>query len=300
MISVVIPAYNAESTIARAINSVIAQSIGDWELIIIDDGSIDATPTIIDRYASRDSRIKVVHKENSGVSAARNDGIKLATGEWITFLDSDDYFGKGFFEFDQGTEVDMVLQREHVFGDQMYNRSYPEGKYLNAEYHCFLNQNVAEELFRAPWGKFLRLSVIKNHGILFSSQYRLGEDALFMLHFYKYCTGIESVASADYMYYLSGDFIARYKVSIETCLCYVRDVYNAYKIAGIDNQHYLLFTYTFYTGVVISHKKKEELHRWFADHTVKELQSVVTSLLPLKTRLKYFLYRILVITCKLP
>ncbi len=93
MISIVIPAYNAEATIARCADSILAQNYTDFEAIFVDDGSSDATPVLLDDYARRDDRIRVIHQPNRGVSAARNAGLDAVSdkAEFITFCDSDDY-----------------------------------------------------------------------------------------------------------------------------------------------------------------------------------------------------------------
>lgn len=90
LISVIIPAYNTEAYLARCLDSVLSQTLTDFELLLIDDGSTDGTAAIADRYAEADSRVKVIHKENGGVSSARNRGLEVARGEFITFVDSDD------------------------------------------------------------------------------------------------------------------------------------------------------------------------------------------------------------------
>ena len=91
MISVVVPVYNKQNSIKRCIESVLKQSYINWELLLIDDGSTDNSAKIIQPYL-KDDRIHYYHKENGGVSSARNMGIRKAKGEWIIFLDSDDYF----------------------------------------------------------------------------------------------------------------------------------------------------------------------------------------------------------------
>lgn len=90
-VSVIAPVYNVEKYIDRCIKSVLGQTLRDIELILVDDGSPDDCGKICDGYAATDSRIKVIHKENGGVSAARNDGLSIATGEYVIFVDSDDW-----------------------------------------------------------------------------------------------------------------------------------------------------------------------------------------------------------------
>lgn len=90
MVSVIIPAYNAESYIEKAVNSVCGQSYDDIEVIVVNDGSNDSTPKVIDRLKNSDDRIKVYHKPNGGVSSARNYGLEKAEGQYVIFLDADD------------------------------------------------------------------------------------------------------------------------------------------------------------------------------------------------------------------
>lgn len=90
-ISVIIPVYNAEKHLSRCLDSLIAQTYSDWEAVCVDDGSPDSSGAILDRYAAADARFKVLHKENGGVGAARNDALANASGRWIMFVDSDDF-----------------------------------------------------------------------------------------------------------------------------------------------------------------------------------------------------------------
>lgn len=90
-ISIIVPVYNAEKFLVRCIDSILAQKYKNFELLLIDDGSKDSSGHICDLYAEKDARIRVFHKENGGVSSARNLGLEKAKGEWITFCDSDDY-----------------------------------------------------------------------------------------------------------------------------------------------------------------------------------------------------------------
>ena len=98
-ISVIIPVYNTEKYLRRCIDSVLAQSYQDFELLLIDDGSKDSSGAICDEYAAKDARVRVFHKENGGVSSARNVGLDHARGEWITFVDSDDWVHPQYFDF---------------------------------------------------------------------------------------------------------------------------------------------------------------------------------------------------------
>ena len=108
-ISVIIPVYNAEKTLHRCIDSILAQTFSDFEVLLIDDGSKDKSGEICDEYARKDSRIKVCHKENGGVSSARNMGLDNAKGEWITFVDADDYIASDFLSAINNNNCDFII-----------------------------------------------------------------------------------------------------------------------------------------------------------------------------------------------
>ena len=97
-ISVIIPVYNVEPYLRKCLDSVINQTYRNLEIIIVDDGSPDNCGAICDEYAARDDRVIVIHKKNGGVSAARNDGIRIASGKWITFVDPDDWCEPDYYE----------------------------------------------------------------------------------------------------------------------------------------------------------------------------------------------------------
>ena len=97
VVSVIVPVYKVENILHYCIDSILNQTYKDFELILVDDGSPDRCPKMCDDYAKKDSRIKVVHKKNGGLSDARNAGMAVATGEYISFIDSDDYVSDDFF-----------------------------------------------------------------------------------------------------------------------------------------------------------------------------------------------------------
>ena len=111
MLSIIIPVYCVEDTLSRCMESIVSQSHANMEIILVDDGSPDRCPQICDDWAQRDTRIRVIHKENGGLSDARNAGIDAATGEWLTFVDSDDYLEDGTLE-----QVMAVVKKEEGNG----------------------------------------------------------------------------------------------------------------------------------------------------------------------------------------
>lgn len=124
MISIIMPVYNSEKYVSEAIESVCKQSYRNWELLIVNDGSTDHTPQIIDDYVQKDSRIKVFHKKNEGVSLARNLALNQICGEYVTFIDSDDVYHTDRLErmlqvFEQHKNCDVVFSRHKEFRHEL-------------------------------------------------------------------------------------------------------------------------------------------------------------------------------------
>ena len=111
LLSIIVPVYNTEKTIRQCVDSILSQEYNDFELLLIDDGSKDASPAICDEYARQDDRVRVFHKENGGVSSARNLGIDNAQGEWITFVDADDYITSNYLvNIDSYSDSDLIIR----------------------------------------------------------------------------------------------------------------------------------------------------------------------------------------------
>lgn len=212
MISIIVPVYKAEKFISRCVDSVIAQTYQDWELILVDDGSPDQSGVICDNYSRNDQRIKVFHKQNGGVSSARNLGLNNAQGEWISFLDADDYILPGFLgnlanKIQLG--IDLIISGSKRFGDSSLDNSIP----YDCEYESILliinKINVKQEdyVFHGtcsyPWGKLLRMSIIKQNHLCFDTSMKVSEDTCFMLKYLNIIDKVLFVKGGDYMYYTS-------------------------------------------------------------------------------------------------
>ena len=135
-VSVIIPVYKCEKYLRRCLDSLLHQDFAEWQAICIDDGSPDNSGKILDEYAAQDSRFIVVHKKNAGVSAARNDGIKKATGKYIHFLDADDFVDDGYyqkmFQSAEQNNADMVVSG--LVSDNKYTEPiiYKKGQVLKS------------------------------------------------------------------------------------------------------------------------------------------------------------------------
>lgn len=184
-ISVIIPVYNVEAYLPQCLDSIIRQTYQELEIIIIDDGSPDGCGTICDDYADRDKRIHVIHKENAGVDAARDDGIALATGEWISFVDSDDWLDLDFYEkmiaTDDGQEVDVIFAGGYYKEyDKICKKIHIISKtcrYDDREHIEDLQAQITK--YGLPWDKLYRTEFLKKHDFRFEQGVRSFDDFLF-------------------------------------------------------------------------------------------------------------------------
>jgi len=155
LISVIVPVYKVEMWLRRCIDSILAQTFSDFELILVDDGSPDNCPQICDEYARRDSRVKVIHQKNGGLSAARNTGLDITRGKYITFVDSDDWIDSDFLEvlFRNIVEHDaQICQCNFRFSFEDGTAEIPS---RNTAEISFLNKSAAiHSLFDYDWNGF--------------------------------------------------------------------------------------------------------------------------------------------------
>lgn len=211
MISIIIPIYNVSQYLNECIQSVVNQSYKDFECVLIDDGSSDGCEMICDQWAQKDSRIKVIHQSNQGVSKARNRGIAEAQGEYITFIDSDDWIDPNYlnelFQPIEKYNVDLVvcgLQQQYNNGT-FQNYSYKTGiiKIEKQFTNEFTDINKQFLLF-GPVIKLYRKSIIQKHNIHFPPEYTYGEDLLFNYSYLEYVKAIYIVDQCLYHYRIIG------------------------------------------------------------------------------------------------
>ncbi len=181
LISVIIPVYNVELFIHNCLDSVIDQTYSNLQIILVNDGSTDRSGLICDEYAANDNRIKVIHKKNAGLSAARNSGLDFAKGEFITFLDSDDYIDKDMYETlirDAVTyDCDISIcgsRRVNIDGEILKDNNCKNIKVLNRE-DAF--NELHKSMNSAVWNKMYTKEVIS--GLFFELGRIHGEDLYF-------------------------------------------------------------------------------------------------------------------------
>lgn len=214
-VSVIVPIYNVEKYFDRCMKTLINQTLQDIEIILVDDGSPDNCPKMCDDYAKRDRRIKVIHKKNGGLSDARNAGLEIATGEYVAFVDSDDY--TSFNAYEKLYDVAKVGNYDVVFagfvrhdkdGNIIKCFTY-NGEYIGKDISRFLSdmlyqekQNSEEkEICMSVWNAVYRKEILDNNEIRFMSERKfLSEDILFHTEILPCCKRIRCIPNHFYHY----------------------------------------------------------------------------------------------------
>ena len=200
-ISVIVPVYNTEKYLHRCIDSILLQTFTDFELLLIDDGSKDSSGAICDEYASKDNRVRVFHKENGGVSSARNLGLDNAKGEWIAFVDSDDWMERTMY--DELYKCAMAASAEVVYCD--FNMSYKD-KYIackSAQYSdnkiVFLRNYIAFE-WTCLWNILAKKEIYIKNNLHFIENISYCEDFCLSVRLLYYANKVSYVEKSLYSY----------------------------------------------------------------------------------------------------
>ena len=200
-LSVIVPVFRTEKYLPRCLDSIVAQTFTDWECILIDDGSPDASGKICDEYAAHDSRFRVIHQENKGVSAARNAGLDVAKGEWITFVDSDDWLDSEAFssalDAAENYNADVL-----VFGYTLFDGISDFKEILPPNGGMDLSTDLDSE-WQGPWSKLFRSTVLTT--VRFPEGIAIGEDMFFTLQVYLETDKIFGLQKEYYHYFQNKD-----------------------------------------------------------------------------------------------
>lgn len=191
-ISVIIPVYNAAKTLPRCIDSVFSQTLAPYEVITINDGSTDSSLTILNSYAKQHPQLQIITQENSGVSAARNTGIYSATGDWMMFLDADDYLAHTTLEtLSRNTKGEIALAGLTIHTSNKIHNQNLYQKNVNKNTEGILDAYEALSIlnyytFCGPICKLFRTDIVKHNKLLFPTDMRFGEDTIFVYTYLKY------------------------------------------------------------------------------------------------------------------
>ena len=258
MISVIIPIYNTEKYLCQCIESVLNQSYPKFELLLINDGSKDRSGEICDEYAKKDNRIKVFHKENGGVSSARNLGLDNANGDYICFIDADDYVGKRYLEIHLPDNDEDFIQSSVKILENDYLKPIMTHDEIFIDYNQFWRQS------RQVWPTNCLLSkkIIDEYNIRYNENIKMGEDGLFNHMFISKCKTIKRVPDSEYFYnfdnnqsashkyyenrleqqkYLLNELVKifEYRQIYMVCWDYWHEVLNHYRVKGLKKKNKL-------------------------------------------------------------
>lgn len=203
-LSIVVPVYNAEKYLSTSIKSILEQDFSDWELILVNDGSTDASLDICNSFSQIDSRIRVINLSNSGPSFARNTGMYAAKGNFITFIDSDDFIRPNYLSnFSYNPNLDFEIQGLLMnYIDTLENNkeiTFVETaiKPIKQVYEDS-EQNL---LSRGPCCKLFRREIIEKYKVEFPTEISYGEDSIFVKRYLSHCYGLgRTISTADYIY----------------------------------------------------------------------------------------------------
>ena len=216
--SVIIPAYNAEKTIRRCLDSLVSIIRDDVELLVINDGSGDRTGEICQEYAERYSNVRYFCKENGGVSSARNMGLDEARGEWVAFVDADDYIFKKSLELLlKESNADLIVggfSRIHLSSGNVCS-FVPNHRIIRIGTDIVFIENLVETYLSTPWCKLFKKEIIRNRKIRFCQDLFYGEDTDFVFRYVIEIGTIQFISEQVYCYCYDGARFGKYVFKVK-------------------------------------------------------------------------------------
>jgi glycosyltransferase involved in cell wall biosynthesis len=297
-VSVIVPVYNVENKIRRCLDSLREQSFTDFEVILVEDGSPDSSGKICDEYAAMDSRFRVIHQVNQGVSVARNNGIKAANGRYIGFVDSDDYVDQDYikclYETAEKTHSDIAMCNYYLVGAderlEFQSHEYEPDFNLNRNgiervIYKHIARNDSTTGYFSLWNKLIKKELITRNHIFLDETMSFGEDMLFVMDCLKYCECISFTDRALYYYVRTENgLFSKYRPS------FLNDIMKCYdslvlQVLGAEpeKQDKVPLTLKYY-GYILRHingiienepKRNKMLKSVFRNQTVQEIFSVL-------------------------
>lgn len=291
-ISVIVPIYNSERTLKECVDSILAQTYSDFELILVDDGSKDASSQICDSYASQDSRVISLHKANGGVSSARNKGLSIVRGEWITFIDSDDYITNTYFEQVVGSSKDLVIKDYLRLRDKIYGTEIPKYLFEMTDISELANCYLNSMLLRGPVFKFYRKSLVD--GIIFNENMIIGEDTCFVMDYMARAKTFELIEEGYYVVRMAPPAEQKWRISTRYAISSLEYLLESFK--KLELIHHTLRS-TFlpilnYYKRISKNDWENNPKKWYADLTIKSLYMYVWFSLSFNQKLQIIAIRI--------
>lgn len=289
-ISVIIPVYNSSETLSQCVESVLSQKYHDFEVLLIDDGSKDDSLSICRRYAETDKRVRVFEKINGGVSSARNIGLDNAEGEWITFVDSDDYLDPLFLE-DLGKEDSCLFVKSMKTFRKDKDKRYSVFNFTTEELlkderlPSFIKENITSFMFRGPCSKFYSRSVIGN--LRFLEDMKVAEDTCFVMNYLSRVTKITLLPYGAYVVRLSpSPAKVKYSMSVSYAVQSLGHLYEAYKRVNerFNIGHYEFFSFIGSFKDMAQEDWKERPSKWYNNGEIRSFYKYVWPELSLRQK----------------
>ena len=247
-VSIIVPVYNAEKTIGRCVDSILGQQYTDFELLLVDDGSKDGSGAICDSYALADSRVQVIHKENTGVSDTRNIGISRAAGVYLQFLDSDDWITpdatKLLVETARDHDCDLVISDFYrVVGERVSRKGdIDEDRVLTREeYAAHMMEQPADFYYGVLWNKLYRRDIVESHRLRMDPELSWCEDFMFNLEYIRHAQRFYALQVPIYYYVKTKGSLASQSLSISKTIrmkLMLFEYYNQFYKSVLDEDEY--------------------------------------------------------------
>ena len=207
IVSIIVPVYNAEKTLARCVDSILNQTYQDYELLLVNDGSTDSSGGLCDSYAARDQRVRVFHKENAGVSNARNLALAQARGTYLQFLDSDDWITPeatlSLVRAAEDHQCDLIISDFYrVVGERVSHKGdIDEDSVLTREeYAAHMMENPADFYYGVLWNKLYRREIVEAHHLRMDPEISWCEDFMFNLEYIRHAQRFYALQVPIYYY----------------------------------------------------------------------------------------------------
>ena len=207
IVSIIVPIYNAEKTLARCVDSILNQTYQDYELLLVNDGSTDSSGGLCDSYAARDQRVRVFHKENAGVSNARNLALAQARGTYLQFLDSDDWITPeatlSLVRAAEDHQCDLIISDFYrVVGERVSHKGdIDEDSVLTREeYAAHMMENPADFYYGVLWNKLYRREIVEAHHLRMDPEISWCEDFMFNLEYIRHAQRFYALQVPIYYY----------------------------------------------------------------------------------------------------
>lgn len=249
LVSVIVPVYQSEQHLQRCLKSITGQTYYNLEIIVIDDGSTDRSPEICDQFSGQDHRVLVIHQQNRGVSAARNKGIEMAAGDYLMFVDADDFLDHTMVEdlmnAIEGASADLAISGFcMVYQDGSPDRIFEPERTYTGSLKNFVKSQMLEcydnFLLNTQCNKLCSAEIIRRHHIRYPADMAINEDIYISMQMLMHSRQIVCVNKAYYYYWQyqkPQSLVTRFNPNgVDTCLILLEVVWNCLKKAQADNR----------------------------------------------------------------